>query len=232
MAENYYFPSIFFGLLLLVLHHGHSMEPNWSVCSTYFLENCVNGLASDDCTFSHINPTGASVRGLWVFYSSGWSGGPETPGLAEFLFQERVGDYQRFTEIAGNISCLKRMGGEDHRTAAVTLVKELELIHDSTVRYFESAGSPDNCGVTYPSGTKSLAIHGTERWELFASNGTSVCIQVENTTSFIPGIVRDIRTLGLEHGEGNICAVVRGCSKSPEEVIKIPNNETSGVLRR
>ncbi|CAL8085678.1 unnamed protein product [Orchesella dallaii] len=229
---QHYSTLLFLGVALIFLPYGQTIEAHWSVCSGYYTGDCKNGQASDDCTFENLQPTGVSVKGLWIFFSSGRTEGPDSSGLAEFLFQERLGDYHLLTETSANISCLKRMGGDDYRTPAITLVRELSLIHDSASRYFETSGSVNNCGTLYPSSVKSLAINGAERWELFGSDGTSVCVQVEDTTSFIPGIVRDIRTLGLSFGEGNICAVVRGCSKLPAEVIRVPNNETSGVLRR
>ncbi|ODM90765.1 hypothetical protein Ocin01_15917 [Orchesella cincta] len=195
-----------------------SWETNWSVCSS-------NGMGYT-CRMD------VSVKGLWIFFVSGWSN--ESPGLAEFRFQERVGDYQPLApDVAGKVFCLKQTGEpSDYKTPALTLFYQLELITDSLTRHFDTTGSPDSCSNSLIDTVRSLVINGVERWEIFRRDATSVCIQVENTTSFIPGIVRDTRTLGLDHDRGNVCALVRGCSKPSNEVIRIPNSETSSVLRR
>lgn len=59
---------------------------------------------------------------------------------------------------------------------------------------------------------------------------TSVCIQVEDTTTYVPGIVMDLRQLGISLEEPNICAILRGCSKPNSEIIRIQNNITQGPL--
>ncbi|CAL8084089.1 unnamed protein product [Orchesella dallaii] len=219
--------------LALCISNVVSWEPTWSVCgpglSTF---SCRNSFTSDDCSFQDVGATHVSVKGLWIFFVSGWSN--ESPGLAEFVFQERLGDYHELSpDTSGKIYCVKQTGQyPDYRTPALTLFFQLELITDSQTRHYETTGSPDSCSNSIISIVKSLVINGVERWEIFRRDGTSVCIQVANTTSFIPGIVRDTRTLGMDHEQGNVCAVVRGCSKPPNEVIRIPNSETSGVLRR
>ncbi|ODM88448.1 hypothetical protein Ocin01_18234 [Orchesella cincta] len=106
-----------------------SWETNWLVCSSNGMGyTCRMGNARDDCSFQEIQPTDVSVKGLWIFFVSN-----ESPGLAEFRFQERVGDYQPLApDVAGKVTCLKQTGEpSDYKTPALTLFYQIELITDS-----------------------------------------------------------------------------------------------------
>lgn len=92
-------------------------------------------------------------------------------------------------------------------------------------------GSTDDWSISLAA--KSLVIHGNEPWELWSRDGYSICIRVENTTSFIPGIVPDVQTLGFDYEPFSICGLIRGCSpEGLNNVTLIPNYEIFGALKR
>lgn len=119
----------------------------------------------------------------------------------------------------------------DYKKSGLSIALELELITDGVINYYETKGSRDDCNLGYAA--KSLVIHGNEPWELLNRDGSSVCIQVHDTASFVPGIVRDVQSLGFDHDRNNICAVVKGCTEEGlNNITLIHNHDTFGVLRR
>ncbi|ODM99541.1 hypothetical protein Ocin01_07137 [Orchesella cincta] len=229
MVGIYKYLAIFaFATVVVTQVESELRSPNYSVCSDFFVGKCENGLASD-AMFFDLQITGVSVIGLHIFMAQGRNGEPT--GLAEFVFQENFGQYYQLTETAGLVTSLKRLGALDYKTPAISFAYELELITDGVAKFEDSAGSIERCSVA--PATKSLVVHGVESWELVLNNGTSICLQVENTNSFVPGIVKDIENIGLPRDPfANICYVVKGCTLPPQQIIRIPNNVTSGVLRR
>lgn len=170
------------------------------------------------------------VRGL--VFQSGVRGDDEEHGLVEFVFGDKFGVYEDLVHVRNNQTYIKVLGKPYDVTApSLNIALEKELVTDGIQRWYDTTGSRDDCSIHFAA--KSFALLGHEPWELISRDGSSVCIRLEDTTTYIPGIVRDVASLGFDYEPYNICAVILGCTpEGRKNITLIPNFETHGVLRR
>jgi len=125
------------------------------------------------------------------------------------------------------VNCIRRVGNQfDFKLSTITTFGRLEFLTDNDIVIIsEDVGSPGKC---LPYKISSLIISGNEAWTIYGTDGTSNCFIAANSTSFVPGLVKDTRDIGFEHN--SICAFKKGCHTIAVHYIK--NSETEGVLKR